>query len=91
MNKNKIFAVAAIVAVLIAGGCSIEEDFKSDRGRGDAPVLSSDDSGAEVINFPNNFPNVAHKCDGNGHRVYVTTYYGENRMGQVVVVGDESC
>ena len=32
-----------------------------------------DDSPAEVINFPDQFANVAHKCDGHGHRVYSTT------------------
>ena len=45
-----------------------------------------DDSPAEVINFPDQFANVAHKCDGHGHRVYSTT-----RQAPVVVIDDPSC
>jgi hypothetical protein len=68
---------------LATTGCNAVNDA---RGRGDAPVGSKDDAPAEVINFPDQFANVAHKCDGHGHRVYSTT-----RQAPVVVIDDPSC
>ena len=80
----------AVVAVFACGiavsGCS---GFNEARGRGDAPVASRDDEPKEVINFPDSFSNVAHACDGHGHRVYVTTRTDGSRA--MFVTPDESC
>ena len=75
--------IAVLALGLAATGCNAVNDA---RGRGDAPVGSKDDSPAEVINFPDQFANVAHKCDGHGHRVYSTT-----RQAAPVVIDDPSC
>ncbi len=81
MRRRLVVAVVALG--LAAGGCS---GFNNARGRGDAPIGPYDDSPAEVLNFPDKFANVAHKCDGHGHRVYSTT-----RQAPVVVVDDPTC
>ncbi len=81
MRRRLIVAAAALA--LVAGGCS---GFNDERGRGDAPIGPFDDSPAEVINFPDQFANVAHKCDGHGHRVFSST-----RQAPPVVIDDPSC
>jgi hypothetical protein len=85
MHARHVIAAAASFAVLSLGlgAC---DNFNSSRGRGDAPVGKFDDSAAEVINFPHKVANVAHKCDGHGHRIYSTT-----REATVVVIDDPSC
>lgn len=64
--KNRYSIWAVIIAlmcllVILATGCS---EYNDDRGRGDAPVQNreGDDKPAVVINFPDNFANVAIKC-----------------------------
>lgn len=59
------------------------------RGRGDSAVAEVDDEGATVIQFPDRFSSVAHKCDDHGHRVFVTTKSDNSRF--MVVVDDPSC
>ncbi len=76
-------AVGILASALVAGGCS---SYNDKRGKGDAPVASSDDSPAQVINFPDGFANVATKCDGHGHRIYVNT-----REAAVTVIDDAAC
>jgi len=83
MRRRLGVAGVALALVLTAGGCNARNDA---RGRGDAPVGNYDDTAAEVINFPDQFANVSHKCDGHGHRVYSTT-----RQAPPVVVDDPSC
>lgn len=70
----------ALAAVLAIAGCSDTSPT------GDSPTGPVDDVPAEVINFPNGYANVAHKCDGRGHRVYSTT-----REAPPVVVDDPTC
>jgi len=72
------FAVAG--ALVVAAGCADTSPT------GDAATGPVDDTPAEVINFPNRYANVAHKCDGHGHRVYSTT-----RQAPPVVVDDPTC
>jgi len=78
-------AAIATVAVL-AVGCS---GYNNARGKGDAPVAGSDDSPAQIINMPDGFPNVATKCDGHGHRIFVSTH--DKTDSQPTVVTDPSC
>lgn len=70
-------------------GLSACSEFDDARGLGDAPIKSRDDTGAEVVNFPNQFANVAHKCDGHGHRIYVVTHGKSD--APPVVIDDPSC
>ena len=77
------FIAPAVLSVALLAGCS---GFNDERGRGDAPIGPFDDSPAEVVNFPDKFANVAHKCDGHGHRVYSTT-----RQAAVTVIDDPTC
>jgi hypothetical protein len=75
------------VAVLVlTAGCS---GYNNARGKGDAPVGSSDDTPAQILNYPDGFPNVAIKCDGHGHRVFVSTH--DKTDSQPTVVDDPSC
>lgn len=80
---RKRFIAPALLSVALFGGCS---GFDDERGRGDAPIGPYDDSPAEVVNFPDKFANVAHKCDGHGHRIYSTT-----RQAAVTVIEDATC
>src|SRR4051812_651251 len=82
----KKIVIPVLAAVRTLSACS---GFNDDRGWGDAPVSKRDDSGAEVINYPNQFANVAHKCDGHGHRVYVVTH-SKTDVAPVVVT-DPTC
>lgn len=84
---RRVLVVTAIGGVLtLSTGC---QSFEEERGRGDAPVEAFDDSAKQVINFPDQFSNVAHACDGHGHRVYVTT---QNESGKAMfVVDDPAC
>jgi hypothetical protein len=50
-----------------------------------------DRSPAEVIAMPDQFRNVAHKCDGHGHRVYSNSTGGEGSSSHIVVIDDPSC
>jgi hypothetical protein len=86
--KARLALLLAGVAVL-AGACSIKDDIDESRGRGDAGIEAVDDVDKEVIQFPDRFSNVAHGCDGHGHRVYVTTKSDQSRF--MAVIDDESC
>lgn len=78
---KRLLLVAALAVGLVA--CSEHNDK---RGRGDAPVGTRDDSPARIINMPDQFANVAVKCDrGNG--LYVST----REAPPVVIVNDPNC
>lgn len=85
-------AVAGLVLIvgLSASGCTTDP-YNDERGTGDAPVADSPnrDAEAEIINMPNGFPNLATKCDGHGHRVYVATHTEQRQ--QIAVIEDEGC
>jgi len=88
MNSKRI-AAGAIATVLVLGGCSAKEAYDEKRGRSDSPVGAVNDNPKEVIQFPDRFSNVAHACDGHGHRVFVTTKSDQSRF--MAVVDDASC
>jgi hypothetical protein len=81
-------ALFGLILITLLAACG--DDAKETRkGRGDAPVGHIDETPAEVIAFPDTFSNVATKCDGHGHRLYVTT---QNVNGkQLSVITDPSC
>ena len=82
MKARRVLIGLALSAVVLVG-C---DSYNDKRGIGDAPVGSSQDGPAEVINFPDQFANVATKCDGHGHRIYSTT-----REAAVTVIADPTC
>lgn len=88
-----ISGVLAIVVTIVVVGTIFGIDWKNDkdesRGRGDAPVGQVVDQPVDVIQFPDRYSNVAHTCDGHGHRVYVTTKSDQSRF--MVVVDDPTC
>ena len=84
---RKLVAVAFCAFVLTS--CGINDRLNESRGRGDAPTAKVDDEPKDVIQFPDRFSNVAHACDGHGHRVFVTSQTDSGR--QMEVVADESC
>lgn len=88
MNRTRTAAAIAVTA-LVLGGCSAKESFDEKRGRSDAPVGSVDDTPKAVVQFPDRFSNVAHACDGFGHRIFVTTKSDQSRFMQVVA--DPTC
>lgn len=71
----------AVLAVASLSGC------KGCEGNQDAPVNSRDTVPADVINMPNGFSNVAHKCDGS-NMVYVI-FHGDGGYGSVAVVPND--
>lgn len=71
-----------VVLVVAMAGCG------SRNGRQDAPVKAADDSGADVVNMPDQFPNVAHKCLGRVG-IYVTTR--QQGINTVIVADDSNC
>lgn len=81
--------VAAVLLLAVSSGCAVQDRFNERRGRGDAPTGRVDDSAKEVIQFPDRFANVAHSCDGHGHRVFVTTRTDAGM--QLSVIDDTSC
>ena len=85
----------AVTGLLVACGTTGIDALDSPRGKGDAPVAESDDSGAYVTNMPNGFGNVATKClnGAPGFRVTVTTR-GTGDQGNpsiMTVTPDDSC
>ena len=88
MRRTLAGAVLVVVA-LGAASCGINDRLNESRGRGDAPIGKVNDEAKEVIQFPDRFSNVAHACDGHGHRVFVSTQTESGR--QLHVVDDESC
>lgn len=76
-------------SALLLGGCGIADKANESRGRGDAGVKSIDDTPKEVIQMPDRFSNVAHACDGHGHRIFVTTQTNSGRF--LAVINDPTC
>jgi len=79
---RKLLLVA--VLPLAVAGCGQVEKQNAHRS------TNVDRSPAEVLAMPNYFNNVATKCDGHGHRVYVTSNK-EKSPSNITVVDDETC
>lgn len=78
-RKGLMVGLFAAVAIAGCGQDASREDARDTR--------AVDKSPPEVIAFNNHFPNVEHKCDGHGHRVFVTTEAGTRPL----VVPDPTC
>lgn len=85
---KRLLLPLVLVAALAVGGCGYTNSRNEARGRGDAPVGKVDDSAKDIIQFPDRFGNVAHACDGYGHRVFVTT---SDPNKHLQIVDDPSC
>ena len=79
--------VLAVVACLLLVGCG----QKTKERRRDAPTTKRRNvAPAEIIEMPDGFSNLAHKCDG-PNMVYVT-YHGDGSYAAVSVVpNDKRC
>lgn len=77
-----LLAICLIVAGLAMSACGTGPD-KSREDAGD--TVNVDKSTPHSTAFNNHFPNVEDKCDGHGHRVYVTT------AKTFAIVPDPSC
>jgi len=77
--------VAAGFPVVLMLGCGEAREDAFTRGQ------KVDRSPAEVIAMPDRFRNIAHKCDGHGHRVYSNSTGGEGSSSQLAVIDDPSC
>ena len=87
MNKTKKTTRCLTASAATLAGCGIGPD----ESREDASdVKKVDKTPPEVISFNNHFPNVETKCDGHGHRIYVTTH--DSATGNnVIVIPDATC
>lgn len=82
-------SLAAVLAAILVAGC---DSYNSQHGRSDAPISNpgKDNRPAEVISMPDGYRNLATKCDGHGHRLYMTSTEGD-KQPQIAVVDDASC
>ena len=77
-----------ILAVLVGLVTGCGEEATKDAKKADQRV---DRSAAEVIAFPDKFRNVAHKCDGYGHRVYSQSSGNSGTYPNIFVINDPRC
>lgn len=77
-------SLVALIAVAVAGCGEARKDATTNGQRVDR-------SPAEVIAMPDAFRNVAHKCDGHGHRVYMGSTGDSGSGPQLYVIDDSSC
>jgi hypothetical protein len=88
---KKLLSLALAVALAVAAaGCT--RVAHPERGTGDAPVDTAkvDATAPQILEMPNLFGNVAAKCDGHGHRVYVTTGR-DSYPAHLFVIDDPAC
>ena len=75
-------AVAAVAGVVGCGNTPERLNARPQRNVARPPP--------EVYAMPDHYNNVASKCDGHGHRMYVTSNK-DQAPSNLVVVTDESC
>jgi predicted small secreted protein len=90
MNRKIAVALSVLAVAVSLTACSGWNDAN---GRGDAPVGEVNHGTAEIMNYPDTYGNVAHKCDGHGHRVFTNTHGsdGETTSSFIVVIDDPTC
>ncbi len=84
-RTRRIIGAAAVIAAVGIAGCG---EARQDATKSGQRV---DRGPAEVVAMPDQFRNVAHKCDGHGHRIYSNSTGGEGMGAQLFVVADPSC
>lgn len=91
IKKESLFPIipTAIVAgalMMIIGGCDEAQDKDAETSG-----QRVDRSAAEVIAMPDGYGNLATKCDGHGHRIYVTSNDGDDAVSNTFVIDDARC
>ncbi len=80
----------ALFAGLLTACGSDPGSYSDNRGWGDAPISTRDDGGSHIVNSPDQFPNVAMKCDGRyGYMIFTVTHATTDVAP--VVVPDPRC
>lgn len=82
---RKPAAATALALAIIASGCGEARQDATKAGQ------RIDRGPAEVIAMPDQFRNVAHKCDGHGHRVYSNSTGDSGNASQLYVIADPEC
>lgn len=88
-SRYLLILIPGLVAVAIAltfSGCG--DDARRDAESRGQKV---DRTAAEVIAMPDQFRNIAHKCDGHGHRVYMNSTGDSGNSANIFVINDPSC
>lgn len=81
---HRIIVAGAGIVIALAGCGEARKDATTSGQRVDR-------SPAEVIAMPDAFRNVAHKCDGHGHRIYSSSTGDSGTGPQLFVIDDPSC
>lgn len=82
---SRFLAGASLVVSIGFLGCG---EARQDADRAGQRV---DRGPAEVIAMPDAFRNVAHKCDGHGHRVYSLSGGSDGVGANLFVINDPTC
>jgi hypothetical protein len=87
-TRIPVFGAAALLAGGVAlAGCGAAE--KQDAPHADAASVDRSQPDL-VIAMPDDYRNVVSKCDGFGHRVYVTSH-ASDQPSAVAVIADPRC
>lgn len=85
MNARRYTALTICTAALtLTAACGSDH-----RGTKDAPHGPGDNSPAQIYNMPDDYPNIASKCVGNGYRAWVTTH--DSTDSPPVLRPDKTC
>jgi citrate synthase len=85
MIKKTVVAALLATAALGATACGGATQDAEKSGQ------RVDTAAANVIAFPDKFRNVAHKCDGAGHRVYSNSTGDSGSSAELFVINDPTC
>jgi hypothetical protein len=80
---TRVSAVAGL-CLLVAGCGNTPERLNAHQSR------DVDRTPPEIYAMPDHYNNVASKCDGHGHRIYVTSNK-DQAPSNMVVINDSSC
>lgn len=88
VRKVWFILIGAVTLALAVSACGVGPDQSREDARDTTDV---DKSPPHVIAFNNHVPNLATKCDGYGHRVYMASRPDATAAVVPVVINDESC
>lgn len=85
--RFKLLLIGIIAAALLLSACGNDESREDANDVENGKVEKSE---PKVIAFNNHYPNVQTKCDGFGHRIYVTTH-DSSTGDNLYVIPDRTC